>query len=409
VSVRWFFPCDSDMRSLIRFGIFFLGAIRVIGDMFTAHQVGTNLPVTIKKMNMDKQPEEYLINDILVMRASHHTNIISYIDSFAYKNQLWVVMEYMDGRSLQDVILANWMTEGQIATVSREIAQALQHLHALGIIHRDVKSDNVLLGLTGDIKLSSYIRSLSSHDIRLWPRLKFQLISAFAHKSLILRVWSERLWSVRLIGWRRRSSHVRRMAPKWIYGLSASWLLVRTLAFAHALPFRPDTACHPEMIESKPPYVDENPLNALYLIATNGAPPAANPENLSPTFRSYLAKTLEVDAEKRPDATQLLQHSFFSIAEPLHKLAPLVNNTRDFTQAAEHHGSQSLAAFQQQSTAAAILMPKIANAEQRPRRRRREKKTDNPDYADTVERLQQICTDGDPTRLYRDLIKIRQG
>jgi p21-activated kinase 1 len=129
--------------------------------MFTAHRVGTNLPVTIKQMNMDEQPEEYLINDILVMRASHHANIISYIDSFLYKNQLWAVMEYMEGSSLKDVILANWMTEDQIATVSREIAQALQHLHFLGITHRDVKSDNVLLGLTGDIKLSSYSRPLS--------------------------------------------------------------------------------------------------------------------------------------------------------------------------------------------------------------------------------------------------------
>ena len=125
--------------------------------MFTARQVGTNVPVTIKQMNRDEQPEEYLINDILMMRASHHENIISYIDSFIYKNQLWVVMEYMEGSSLKDVILANWiwMKEDQIATVSREVAQALQHLHALSIIHRDVKSDNVLLDRSGIIKLSS--------------------------------------------------------------------------------------------------------------------------------------------------------------------------------------------------------------------------------------------------------------
>jgi serine/threonine protein kinase len=161
------------------------------------------------------------------------------------------------------------------------------------------------------------------------------------------------------------------------------------------------------MIGSKPPYIDENLLKALYLIATNGAPPAANPENLSPTFRGYLTKTLEVDAEKRPDATQLLQHSFFSIAEPLHKLAPLVNNTHDFTQAAKHHVSQSPTESQQQSAATAILMPKIANAE--PRRRRRVKKMDNSDHADIVKRLQQICTDGDPTGLYRDLVKIGRG
>jgi len=83
-----------------------------------------------------------------------------------------------------------------------------------------------------------------------------------------------------------------------------------------------------EMIEGEPPYINQNPLKALFLIVTNGTPTIANPENLSPTFRDYLAKTLEVDAEKRPDATQLLQHPFFAIAEPLRTLAPLIKAAR---------------------------------------------------------------------------------
>ena len=62
-----------------------------------------------------------------------------------------------------------------------------------------------------------------------------------------------------------------------------------------------------EMIENEPPYLDEEPLKALYLIATNGTPQIANPDALSAVFRDYLARTLEVDAEKRPDATQTLQ------------------------------------------------------------------------------------------------------
>jgi p21-activated kinase 1 len=61
------------------------------------------------------------------------------------------------------------------------------------------------------------------------------------------------------------------------------------------------------MIEGEPPYLNQNPLKALYLIATNGTPAIANPENLSSVFSDYLAKTLEVDAEKRPNATELLQ------------------------------------------------------------------------------------------------------
>jgi serine/threonine protein kinase len=79
-----------------------------------------------------------------------------YIESFLYKNELWVVMDYMEGDSLKDVVTEDLITEGQIAAVSRETAQGLQHLHKHSVIHRDIKSDNVLLSLTGDIKLSTY-------------------------------------------------------------------------------------------------------------------------------------------------------------------------------------------------------------------------------------------------------------
>ena len=138
-------------RNLVRIG---QGAS---GGVYTAYQVGTNISVAIKQMDLDKQPKkDLIINEILVMRASRHPNIVNYIDSFLHKNELWVVMEYMEGGSLTDVVTANLMSEGQIAAVSRETAQGLEHLHRHGVIHRDIKSDNVLLSMNGDIKLSAY-------------------------------------------------------------------------------------------------------------------------------------------------------------------------------------------------------------------------------------------------------------
>ena len=110
----------------------------------------------------------------------------------------------------------------------------------------------------------------------------------------------------------------------WYYGYRSATSLLFVFA-----SFMPDMPGYAEMIEGEPPYLNQNPLKALYLIATNGTPTIANPENLSPTFRDYLAKTLEVDAEKRPDATQLLQHPFFAIAEPLRTLAPLIKAARE--------------------------------------------------------------------------------
>jgi p21-activated kinase 1 len=83
------------------------------------------------------------------------------------------------------------------------------------------------------------------------------------------------------------------------------------------------------MIEGEPPYLNQNPLKALYLIATNGTPTIANPDALSPVFKDYLQKTLEVDAERRPDAAVLLQHPFFKTSESLRTLTPLIKAARD--------------------------------------------------------------------------------
>jgi p21-activated kinase 1 len=78
------------------------------------------------------------------------------------------------------------------------------------------------------------------------------------------------------------------------------------------------------MIEGKLPYLKQNPLKVLSLISTNGTPTTANLENLLPTFRNYLSKTLKVNADKWPDVTQLLQHPFFVISGPLHTLLLLI-------------------------------------------------------------------------------------
>jgi p21-activated kinase 1 len=133
------------------------------GGVYTAYQLGTNVSVAIKQMNLEKQPkQDLIINEILVMKSSRHPNIVNYIDSFLHKGDLWVVMEYMEGGSLTDVVTCNIMTEGQIAAVSRETAEGLRHLHSHGVIHRDIKSDNILLSMTGDIKLSEQYRPSSA-------------------------------------------------------------------------------------------------------------------------------------------------------------------------------------------------------------------------------------------------------
>lgn len=125
------------------------------GGVYTGHERGSNRLVAIKQMNLEQQPKkDLIINEILVMKESSHPNIVNFIDSYLCGGELWVVMEYMEGGSLTDVVTFNIMTEGQIASVCRETLKGLQHLHSKGVIHRDIKSDNILLSMEGNIKLS---------------------------------------------------------------------------------------------------------------------------------------------------------------------------------------------------------------------------------------------------------------
>ena len=92
------------------------------GGVFKAYEHGTKKCVAIKQMNLEQQPKkDLIINEILVMRDSKHKNIVNFTESFLHKGDLWVVMEYMEGGSLTDVVTFNVMSEGQIAAVCREV------------------------------------------------------------------------------------------------------------------------------------------------------------------------------------------------------------------------------------------------------------------------------------------------
>ncbi|KAF3907314.1 PAK-2p27 [Orbilia brochopaga] len=240
--------------------------------------------VAIKQMDLAHQPrKELIVNEILVMKESQHPNIVNYLDAFLKGNsELWVIMEYMEGGALTDVIDNNPLEEDHIATICFETCKGLQHLHSQKIIHRDIKSDNVLLDAQGHVKITDF--------------------------GFCAKLTDQKAKRATMVGtpyW---------MAPEVVkqkeYGPKVDIWSLGIMAI--------------EMIESEPPYLNEEPLKALYLIATNGTPTLKKPDKLSKELKSFLSVCLCVDVKYRATADELLQHEFLKKGCPLHSLAALL-------------------------------------------------------------------------------------
>lgn len=77
-----------------------------------------------------QQRRELLFNEVVIMRDYHHPNIVETYSSFLVNDELWVVMEYLEGGALTDIVTHSRMDEEQIATVCKQCLKALSYLHS---------------------------------------------------------------------------------------------------------------------------------------------------------------------------------------------------------------------------------------------------------------------------------------
>jgi len=198
-------------------------------------------------------------------------------------------MELMDGGCLTDVLEQFEhvrMDESQIAHVCLMTLRALWYIHKSHRIHRDVKSDNILLNTRGEVKIAD-----------------------FGYAAQLTEEKQKRHTVVGTPYW---------MAPELIrghdYGTKVDiWSLGIMLM---------------EMVEGEPPYLEFPPLRALFLITTKGIPPLNNSEQFSPQLIDFYNKCLEKEVEKRPGADELLEHPFMKKACNPTLFIPIITEAR---------------------------------------------------------------------------------
>eukprot|EP01089_Gocevia_fonbrunei_P008938 TRINITY_DN2077_c0_g2_i1.p1 TRINITY_DN2077_c0_g2~~TRINITY_DN2077_c0_g2_i1.p1 ORF type:complete len:595 (-),score=103.08 TRINITY_DN2077_c0_g2_i1:75-1748(-) len=245
------------------------------GQVFVATDVRNNKQVAVKKMKLDDESTQLIIGEIHMMKSSNHLNIVNYLDSYKVSDELWVVMEFMTGGMLTEVLEQYpfgdcHLSEPEIAYICRETLQALKYIHQMHRVHRDIKSDNVLLGLDGAVKLAD-----------------------FGYAAQLTAQKSKRQTVVGTPYW---------MAPEVIKGAD----------YDYKVDIWSTGIMLMEMAEGEPPYMEFPPLRALFLITTQGIPDLAEPHKWSKDMKEFLALTLKKDVNARPGASELLRHPFLA-------------------------------------------------------------------------------------------------
>jgi len=220
------------------------------------------------------------------MKDYNHENIVEMYSSFIVADELWVVMEYLVGGSLTDIVTRTGlkMKEYQIATVCKSVLRALVYLHEKGVIHRDIKSDCILLDDEGRIKLS---------DFGFCAQINTEINK---RKSLVGTPY----W----------------MAPELIsrepYGTAVDIWSLGIMVI--------------EMIDGEPPHFNETPREAMMRTKKSKTPPGVKQANkISASLSGFLDRMLVLRAEDRATASELLRHPFIKLARDSPCLLPLIS------------------------------------------------------------------------------------
>jgi serine/threonine protein kinase/tetratricopeptide (TPR) repeat protein len=131
-----------------------------MGEVFLARDTRLGRNVALKfvpgHFHGDESARQRLIREATAASKLSHANIVSLYDIGEDADRDFIVMEYVDGRSLGDMIASNAFSLAETIDVASQICRALAAAHANDVIHRDIKSDNILVTTDGEVKILDF-------------------------------------------------------------------------------------------------------------------------------------------------------------------------------------------------------------------------------------------------------------
>ena len=140
-----------------------------MADVYLARDSKLDRPVALKvlspELSRDPSFVERFRREAQSAAGLNHPNIVGIFDWGQEHGTSFIVMEYIDGQTLRDMIHREGpIAPGQIADIGSDIAAALSFAHSNGVVHRDVKPGNVLITTAGQVKVTDFGIARASGD-----------------------------------------------------------------------------------------------------------------------------------------------------------------------------------------------------------------------------------------------------
>ena len=101
--------------------------------------------VLAARQTADRQAIQQFLNEAQTLSQLRHPNIVQLLDTFEENGSYYLVMEYVDGSTLQQMVNKGPLPVEQAVRIAEVVCQALTYTHRRGIIHRDIKANNIMI------------------------------------------------------------------------------------------------------------------------------------------------------------------------------------------------------------------------------------------------------------------------
>ncbi|TPX18176.1 uncharacterized protein E0L32_002685 [Thyridium curvatum] len=270
---RWF---KGQLIGKGTYGRVYLGMNATTGEFLAVKEVEVNPKAAQGDKNKMREMVAALDQEIDTMQHLDHVNIVQYLGCERKETSISIFLEYISGGSIGSCLRKHGkFEESVVASLTRQTLSGLAYLHREGILHRDLKADNILLDVDGTCKISDFGISKKTDDIYGNDKSNNMQGSVFWMAPEVIRSQGQ--------------------------GYSAKvdiWSLGCVVL---------------EMFAGRRPWSKEEAVGAIYKIANGETPPI--PEDvqmtISPYAIAFMLDCFTVNPSERPTANKLLsQHPF---------------------------------------------------------------------------------------------------